>query len=124
VTKYFGESWSYMTEQGQHSPTPVGSECCWCKEGFVEGEQGLGLPTASLSVGSTSMDSEILSYYHKNCFLRSLLGSVGHQRKQCSCYGGTLEDPQGLSLREAANAAVREYEEARRSSNEQCETLQ
>jgi len=122
VTIFFGESWCNLTEHGQQISTPIGSECCWCKEGFIEGEQGTALPTVFIQ---EPVDEIVpLVYYHKNCFLRSVLGSVGHQRKQCSCYGGTLEDPQGLSLREAANAAVREYEEeARRSSNEQCETL-
>lgn len=91
-----------MTENGQHVPTPVESKCCWCEEGFVEGDQGMVIP---------NFDS--FSYYHKNCFLRTIFGSVGHQKRQCSCYGGMLEDPQELSPREAANAAVREYEEAR-----------
>lgn len=123
MTIYFGESWCNMTEQGQHISTPVDSVCFWCEEVFVEGEQGTAIPAGFVE---ESVDNVVpLVYYHKNCFLRSVLGSVGHQRKQCSCFGGTLEDPQGLSLREAANAAVREYEEeARRRSNEQCETLQ
>lgn len=103
MTIFFGESWCNLTEHGQQIPTPIDSECSWCNEGFVEDEQGIGIP---------SIDDEqnaIFAFYHKNCFLRTIFGSVGHQRMQCSCYGGTLEDPQELPLREAANAAVREY---------------
>ena len=103
---YFGESWSSVTENSQQIPTPVESKCCFCEEGFVKGDQGIAIPAGEFIS---------LSYFHKNCFLRTIVGSVGHQRKQCSCHGGTLEDPQELSLREAANAAVREYEEVARS---------
>ena len=49
--------------------------------------------------------------WHTECLLRSFLGSVGHQRRECSCYGGEGDgDPPGLSLREAAKAAKREWE--------------
>lgn len=43
---------------------------------------------------------------HKECFLRVVIGSVGHQKRNCSCYGGTEEDPPGASLHEAALAAA------------------
>ena len=109
MTLYFGESWCAMTDVGLKIPTPIGKECAWCKEGFVEGEPGMALPTGFFE--GSAPPPEDLVFYHKNCFLRTVIGSVGHQRKQCSCFGGTLEDPQGLSLRDAANASVREYEE-------------
>lgn len=43
---------------------------------------------------------------HLECWVRAGVGSVGHLRGRCSCYGGTEEDPDGLTLREAARAAV------------------
>jgi hypothetical protein len=75
-----------------------------------------------MAIPNLGEETEI--YYHKNCFIRTIVGSLGHLRKQCNCYGGTLEDPQELSLREAANAAVREYasqyeEERSRSSSDE-----
>lgn len=112
MTYYFGDSWCNATEQGQRIPTPVGSECCWCRESIAEADMGMAMPTAFFE--GQEPPAEALAFYHKNCFLRTIFGSVGHQRKQCSCFGGTLEDPQGLSLREAADAAVREYEEEAR----------
>lgn len=45
-------------------------------------------------------------FYHRECQLRSTLGSVGHQLRRCPCYGGDLEDPPELSKRDAARAAV------------------
>lgn len=43
---------------------------------------------------------------HWECQARSVLGSVGHIQGRCSCFGGTEEDPPGLTKREAALAAV------------------
>lgn len=43
---------------------------------------------------------------HLECSLRAILGSVGHLRKKCSCYGGTEEDPPLTSNRDAARLAV------------------
>lgn len=43
---------------------------------------------------------------HRECFLREVGGSVGHQQKRCSCYGGTEDDPPGMTKREAAEAAA------------------
>lgn len=43
---------------------------------------------------------------HYPCFVRRIVGSVGHQLKRCSCYGGTEDDPPNLSKKEAAEAAA------------------
>lgn len=45
---------------------------------------------------------------HWECDARAVIGSVGHIRKQCPCYGGTEEDPPGMTKREAAKAALAE----------------
>jgi hypothetical protein len=49
---------------------------------------------------------------HENCNLRSVLGSVAHIEKRCSCFvpGSTEGDPEGMTRREAANAAKRAFE--------------
>lgn len=49
---------------------------------------------------------------HRECFLRGIFGSVGHQRGLCTCNGGpgTMDDPPGMTAREAARAAVKEFE--------------
>jgi hypothetical protein len=45
---------------------------------------------------------------HRECEGRMVFGSVGHQLGRCSCRGcdGTMEDPPGMTKREAARAAV------------------
>jgi len=43
---------------------------------------------------------------HFECSARGAIGSVGHQKKRCSCYGGTEDDPPGMTKRQAARAAL------------------
>lgn len=43
---------------------------------------------------------------HYECGLRSAVGSIGHQQRRCFCFGGTEEDPPGLTRRQAATAAA------------------
>lgn len=62
------------------------TNCVWCDEPILPAERRTGL-------------------VHFECGLRSAVGSVGHQKKACSCYGGTMEDPPGLTRRQAAIAA-------------------
>ena len=45
---------------------------------------------------------------HLECLARQALGSVGHQRGKCPCFGGTEEDPPGATKRVAALAALLE----------------
>jgi hypothetical protein len=62
--------------------------CSWCDEPFVEGE---------------TIES---GHVHYECGLRAVIGSVGHQRGLCWCYGGNEEDPPGATRRQAASAAA------------------
>jgi hypothetical protein len=50
--------------------------------------------------------SDTARWWHLECALRILYGSVGHQMERCECYGGTEEDPPDMTAREAAVAAV------------------
>lgn len=62
--------------------------CAWCGEAIAEGSE--------IEQGPL----------HFECGLRSALGSIGHQKKACSCYGGQQEDPPGMTRRQAAAAAA------------------
>lgn len=71
-------------------PAPVGRDCAHCNEAIFAGDSGLIAGCAP---------------FHRECLARILVGSVGHQQKKCSCYGGIEEDPPGMDKREAAQAA-------------------
>ena len=51
---------------------------------------------------------------HYECGLRSVIGSLAHLQRTCSCYGGTGHDPPEMTKREAARAAVRLFETQQR----------
>lgn len=72
--------------------------CVWCDEPVLEGEQDRRRPNEA---------------WHAECGIRSVLGSVGHQRGLCTCFGGpgTMDDPPGLTKRQAAKAAQEEYQQ-------------
>jgi len=48
---------------------------------------------------------------HMECNFRAAMGSVAHIEKRCGCFvpGSTETDPQGMTCREAAKAAVRAW---------------
>lgn len=71
--------------------------CPGCSEPLLDGEEvhelgeADGLPTTFR--------------WHSECLTRQMFGSVGHLLKRCP-YGGTEEDPPGMTAREAARAAA------------------
>lgn len=87
---YFGDP-KFRKEHERQIPTPVGIPCLWCKEPIQEGD-----------TGTLSRRDPL----HYECGLRSAVGSVGHQKRQCSCFGGNQEDPEGMTKRQAAIAAA------------------
>jgi hypothetical protein len=52
--------------------------------------------------------------WHRECLMRGIVGSVGHQLGRCRCFGGTEDDPPGMTPREAARASMEMYEERMR----------
>jgi hypothetical protein len=105
MMNWFGESWGApCCKELLFAPTPVGEPCAWCEEVFEEGDSGLLIPSVGEDLKAT------LSSYHRECFLRSIVGSVGHIKGECPCCGGESGDPPGMTMREAAKAAVEEWE--------------
>lgn len=90
-------------------PVPIGEKCLYCDEVFVEGDEGFLVPY-DMAIGTREVGQ------HRECFFRSIFGSVGHMKKTCPCYGGTEEDPPGMSRRQAALAAC-EFDETLRRAN-------
>lgn len=94
-TRYFGPD-QFRKDHEIQVTAPVGQKCLWCDEEIQP-----------LDVGTIDHADQILHY---ECSMRMILGSVGHIRKRCSCYGGTEEDPAGMTRRQAAKESVREWE--------------
>lgn len=76
--------------------TPLGQVCLLCAEAVVDGD-----------TGTIDASGRVIHY---ECGMRGIVGSVGHQLKRCHCFGGTYDDPPGMSRREAAKAAVALWE--------------
>jgi hypothetical protein len=93
-TRYFGPAWARKPGEVQ-IPVPVGRICIPCEE-----------PIGPDDMGTINFADQV---NHHECLMRSVIGSVGHLRGICSCYGGTEEDPPGMTRREAAKAALALY---------------
>lgn len=96
---YFGPPEHRKPDETQ-IPAPVGVACIHCSEQI-----------APADIGTVSPSGQVLHY---ECGLRAIVGSIGHQLGRCSCFGGNEEDPEGLTVREAAIAAARLWTERQR----------
>jgi hypothetical protein len=103
--KWFGNSWGAPICESPHVETPVGVPCVYCEEPIQLGDRGVIIP----HVGQKGCDAS--HPWHMDCFLRTVVGSVGHQKQKCSCFGGNEDDPPGMTKREAATAAARLFKE-------------
>lgn len=81
--------------------TPVGRACFSCEELVAEGDSGVMMPLVQPD------GKAVMAAQHRECFLRRIVGSVGHQQGTCSCYGGQEEDPPEMTKRQAALAATK-----------------
>jgi hypothetical protein len=93
--KYFGD---VNCADAEKIPIPVNEMCFYCGELIELNDSGVAVPHIGLEGTS-------IKYRHIECFARNTFGSYGHLTKQCSCYGGNLEDPPSLSKRKAAKLA-------------------
>jgi hypothetical protein len=81
--------------------------CEWCNEPIAEDDATKWIP----HLGKIGVPA-VTKPWHINCFIRSMIGGLNHLRGTCHCCGGTdPPDPPEMSLREAADAAVRHYRE-------------
>jgi len=73
------------------------SHCIWCDEVL--------LPSDTRHTYANGPSA------HRACALRQVVGSVAHLERRCSCYvpGATEGDPDGLTRRAAAEAAVQAF---------------
>lgn len=81
---------------------PIEHKCRWCDEFFEKHNAGLSV----IGVGERIE----AYYYHIECYLRWVLGSIGHQQHLCKCFPPVfgrqqLDDPPGFTMRQSALAA-------------------
>jgi hypothetical protein len=102
--KWFGKPGTGAAFAGcEQTETPVGDLCRHCHEPINEGEDGWLIP--SIDYGAAELA------FHHACHLRQIIGSVAHQQRRCSCYGGTASgEEDGMTRREGAEAALRYFE--------------
>ena len=85
--KWFGRQWgASICEEENHIPIPVGETCGRCGELIEVYDRGMLVPT--VKIGEDGSTDEPM---HLECFMRPIIGSVGHQEKKCSCFGGNEE---------------------------------
>lgn len=99
--KWFGKAYGCPYESDiPHAPTPVGEPCAHCGEAIAADDTGL--ITGYIS-GSGWTDKPL----HYECHMRQIVGGLNHQLGKCTCCGGTKPaDPEGMSKRAAAIAAL------------------
>jgi hypothetical protein len=92
---WFGTHFGPICDDTEQVPVPVGLKCSYCEEPIGPADSGVAVPT-------WSEGSEYVAIEHHECFLRQLVGSVGHQFRACSCYGKEDTSEQEMTRREAA----------------------
>lgn len=100
---WFGEPWPSgvcYDDDGRlieemRKPFPAGETCPFCEEPLDEAadDSGQAMPFH----GETSA----VRHIHKECMLRSVVGSLAHLRGQCSCHGGDQGGPQVTARQDA-----------------------
>lgn len=77
--------------------------CPYCNEPVEPGEAAY-MEGVELTPIIAPLDSK--HRYHADCLIRAVSGSVGHQRRECQCFGKVDTSEDGLTTREAARRAA------------------
>lgn len=115
--QWFGEPYpsrehpAPIFELADEVPTPVGELCLYCDGPIFENDRGFSMPCGA------DEDGVIAAPEHFECFVRQIFGSVAHQEKRCTCYGGTgTDDDDGeLTRRGSALLAFAEFDRRTRA---------
>lgn len=111
--KWFGhEAWGPPCN-GARVPIPVGETCIYCDEQFAADDHG-GIILAMM--GTVTMTAETEGDFnpvgereypiHAECWIRSLYGSVRHQRGECKGDGSCNHVDDGMTVRQDAALAA------------------
>jgi hypothetical protein len=105
---WFGDPWSSYVcyddlgrlRTSQRVPAPVGQTCPGCGTPILDGESG-----QIHGVYGQDQHGALTARYaplHKECALRSAVGSLAHLQSRCTCVGGadeTITDARAEALR-------------------------
>lgn len=102
--KFFGD---HGNPHMQHVEVPVGAKCVYCEEGVVAEDLGMAIA----SVGHLDLDLQIPGHpefvaYHRECFYRTIFGSLDCQKSHGHIRGTCIDVPEGMTKRQAAKAAM------------------
>lgn len=105
---YFGEKWDAPVTDppARQIPTPVDTDCLLCEEPIEEDHSGVTQPCFGKSGGWSK------AYIHKECMLRSVVGSPSHigLGGDCPHRGGEHPDD-NMTYREQALEVWRRKDE-------------
>lgn len=98
TTKWFGKKYPAPAyDDCPRVETPIGEACIQCGEEIAGDDDGWLYANGPAA--------------HRACYIRSIVGSVAHQQKRCSCYGATDRDEEAsMTRRESAKAALEYFE--------------
>lgn len=99
---YFGNWSAPVTDNRPRVEVPVGEPCFWCGHPFDADSHGLFMPVYGVA-------GPELQAIHKECNLRSVVGSMAHLEGRCSCCGGTDTGPETPLERYQEAVAVWEH---------------
>lgn len=86
-TLFFGMRWDApMLDNAARVATPVGAVCLHCAEPIEDGDQGVMRPYLTETDGYAARGEWRPA--HRECDLRSMVGSVAHLEGRCVCDGG------------------------------------
>lgn len=104
--QWFGHRpFSSLCDADSQVDVPVGQQCSWCDELIEATQCGAVLPQLSADA-----EASPTSVFHHECLFRMMVGSSGHQRQQCPCYGMEDGSEAGLTARQAALAAWKYFQ--------------
>lgn len=87
VNPYFGEPWDApAVDAAPRVATPVGVPCLWCGVPVERGDRGFMVGCARLGEDGEPYGS--VEPYHRECQMRSVIGSPAHLDGECFCHTG------------------------------------
>jgi hypothetical protein len=87
--------------------------CLYCQEPVLETDR-----QETTTIARKDGASEVQTV-HYECLARSILGSVAHQQKRCSCYGGDGGDDEFPTGRIAAMATLAYFQASEKNHEKQ-----